>query len=197
MCKTHKQEKWHGREAEWIICIGVHAKGKNHTFLYGAKAEDLSCVKVLVGEILEETEMKKWIQRSWNNFSQFLLERELMLSSRHVGWESVLCNVFVTELQKGPGVVSWSGFLVMNYFWRWMSKSKVRKVILESFMNGSLKTSPQHFDPVESANGTLRTIRMKMENIIKNCCKMVHSMVQIHFEYVVQFYPSTPKITWN
>lgn len=109
----------------------------------------------------------------------FLLERELMLSSRHVGWESVLCNVFVTELQKGPGVVSWSGFLVMNYFWRWKSTSKVRKVILESFMNGSLKMSPQHVDPV------LRTIRMKMEYIIKSCCKMVYSVVQIRFEYDV------------
>lgn len=63
----------------------------------------------------------------------------------------------------------------------------MRKVILESFTNGSLKMSPQHFDPVESANGTLRTVRMKMENIIKNCCKMVYSVVQIRFEYDVQF----------
>lgn len=57
MCKKHKQEKWHGKEAEWIICIGVHARGMRDFFRYGAKAEDLSCVQVLVGEILEETEM--------------------------------------------------------------------------------------------------------------------------------------------
>lgn len=45
-------------------------------FLYGAKAEDLSCVQVLVGEILEETKMKKWIKQSWNNVSNFSFIRK-------------------------------------------------------------------------------------------------------------------------
>lgn len=55
----------------------------------------------------------KQIQQSWNNFSHFSSERELLLSSRHLGWEFVLFNMFTTELKEWPGLVRWSDFLVI------------------------------------------------------------------------------------
>lgn len=109
---------------------------------------------------------EKQIQHSWNKFSHFSLEREEALSFRHLGWESLLFNIFVAELKKWPGVVSWSSFLVINCFWRCKSKLKLRKVFWEPLMINSLKMSPRGSDPVKKANKMLGSIRKKMENEI-------------------------------
>lgn len=52
MCKIHMHEEWHGKKLKELFAL-VFTLEESLLSFYDAKAEDLPCVQVLVGEMLQ------------------------------------------------------------------------------------------------------------------------------------------------